>query len=42
MAIAGFAGLPRFLAPATAIIAILGAVGIARTAAEARQSFSIS
>jgi hypothetical protein len=33
MAIAGFAGLPRFLAPATAIIAIAGAVGIARTAA---------
>jgi hypothetical protein len=33
MAIAGFAGLPRFLAPATAIVAVLGAVGIARTAA---------
>jgi hypothetical protein len=33
MAIAGFAGLPRFLAPATAIVAILGAVGIARTGA---------
>jgi hypothetical protein len=33
MAIAGFAGLPRFLAPATAIIAVLGGVGIARTAA---------
>ncbi len=33
MAIAGFAGLPRFLAPATAVIAVLGAVGIARTAA---------
>jgi len=33
MAIAGFAGLPRFLAPATAIVAILGSVGIARTAA---------
>jgi len=33
MAIAGFAGLPRFLAPATAIIAIVGAAGIARTAA---------
>lgn len=32
MAIVGFAGLPRFLAPATAVIAILGAVGIARTA----------
>lgn len=35
MAIAGFAGLPRFLAPATAIIAILGSVGIARAAATA-------
>jgi hypothetical protein len=34
MAIAGFAGLPRFLAPATAIVAILGAVGIARIASE--------
>jgi len=33
MAIVGFAGLPRFLAPATAIIAVLGSVGIARTAA---------
>jgi len=33
MAIVGFAGLPRFLAPATAVIAVLGAVGIARTAA---------
>ena len=33
MAIAGFAGLPRFLAPATALIAVLGGVGIARTAA---------
>jgi hypothetical protein len=33
MAIAGFAGLPRFLAPATAIIAVLGGVGLARTAA---------
>lgn len=32
MAIAGFAGLPRFLAPATALIAIVGGVGIARTA----------
>jgi hypothetical protein len=32
MAIAGFAGLPRFLAPATAIIAVLGSVGIARAA----------
>lgn len=33
MAIAGFAGLPRFLSPATAAIAIVGAVGIARAAA---------
>ncbi len=33
MAIAGFAGLPRFLAPATAAIAILGGVGLARVAA---------
>jgi hypothetical protein len=33
MAIGGFAGLPRFLAPATALVAVLGAVGIARTAA---------
>jgi hypothetical protein len=30
MAVAGWAGLPRFLAPATAVVAILGAVGIAR------------
>ncbi len=33
MAITGFAGLPRFLAPATAIVAILGGIGIARTGA---------
>ncbi|HEU5063196.1 MAG TPA: hypothetical protein VFT79_08610 [Solirubrobacterales bacterium] len=33
MAVAGFAGLPRFLAPATALAAVLGAVGIARAAA---------
>lgn len=32
MAVAGFAGLPRFLAPATAVIAVLGGVGLARTA----------
>jgi hypothetical protein len=32
MAVAGWAGLPRFLAPATAVLAVLGAVGIARTA----------
>lgn len=36
MAIAGFAGLPRFLAPATAVIAIVGGVGIARTAGRSR------
>jgi hypothetical protein len=30
MAVAGYAGLPRFLAPATASIAIVGAVGVAR------------
>lgn len=36
MAIGGFAGLPRFLAPATAIVAILGGVGIARAARETR------
>ena len=35
MAVVGFAGLPRFLAPATAAIAILGAVGIARAGAAA-------
>lgn len=34
MAVAGFAGLPRFLAPATAAIAVLGGVGLARTASE--------
>ncbi len=33
MAIAGFAGLPRFLAPATAVIAIAGGVGLARVGA---------
>ncbi|HEY6731358.1 MAG TPA: hypothetical protein VI039_10060 [Solirubrobacterales bacterium] len=33
MAIGGFAGLPRFLAPASAVIAIVGAVGIARAGA---------
>jgi len=36
MAIAGFAGLPRFLAPATAVIAVVGGVGIARTAGRGR------
>jgi hypothetical protein len=38
MAIVGFAGLPRFLAPATAVIAILGAVGIARSAANQKSA----
>ncbi|HEX6204339.1 MAG TPA: hypothetical protein VFZ29_00840 [Solirubrobacterales bacterium] len=33
MAIAGFAGLPRFLAPATAGVAVLGGVGLARAGA---------
>lgn len=36
MAIAGFAGLPRFLAPATAVIAVLGGVGLARAAGRGR------
>lgn len=35
MAVAGFAGLPRFLAPATAIVAIVGGVGLARAGATA-------
>jgi hypothetical protein len=34
MAIVGFAGLPRFLAPATGVIAVLGSAGIARIAAD--------
>jgi hypothetical protein len=34
MAVAGWAGLPRFLAPATAVLAVLGAVGIARTGSD--------
>lgn len=33
MAIGGFAGLPRFLAPATAVVAVLGGVGLARAGA---------
>jgi hypothetical protein len=41
MAIAGFAGLPRFLAPATAIVAILGSVGLAR-AAQSHRSLVIA
>jgi len=36
MAVAGFAGLPRFLAPATAVVAIVGGAGIARAAAAGR------
>lgn len=39
MAIGGFAGLPRFLAPATAVVAIVGGVGIARAAAALRLDF---
>ncbi len=35
MAVAGYAGLPRFLAPATAVIAIVGGVGVARAGAHA-------
>jgi hypothetical protein len=30
MALAGFAGIPRFLAPATALVSVLGAAGLAR------------
>ena len=33
MAAAGYAGLPRFLAPATAAISLVGGVGVARAAA---------
>jgi hypothetical protein len=33
MAVGGFAGLPRFLAPATAVVAVAGGVGLARTGA---------
>jgi hypothetical protein len=35
MAVAGFAGLPRFLAPASAVFAVVGGVGLARAAAGA-------
>jgi hypothetical protein len=35
MAVFGFAGLPRFLAPASATIAVVGAVGVARAGATA-------
>ena len=38
MAIAGFAGLPRFLAPATALVAVVGAVGIARIGSSSERS----
>ena len=37
MAIAGFAGLPRFLAPATAVVAVIGGVGIARAGVAASE-----
>lgn len=33
MAVGGYAGLPRFLAPATAVIAVVGGVGVARMGA---------
>jgi hypothetical protein len=33
MTVGGYAGLPRFLAPATAAIAVVGGVGVARAAA---------
>jgi hypothetical protein len=42
MAVAGFAGLPRFLAPATAVVAILGSVGLARTASEQKSAGPLS
>ncbi len=42
MAIGGFAGLPRFLAPATAVIAIVGGVGIARAGAQGLQSLVVA
>jgi hypothetical protein len=35
MAVGGYAGLPRFLAPATAVLAVLGGVGLARAGASA-------
>lgn len=34
MAVAGYAGLPRFLAPATAVVGVLGGAGVARAAAD--------
>jgi hypothetical protein len=40
MAVAGFAGLPRFLAPATAVVAIAGAVGLARAGAAGSPTLS--
>lgn len=42
MAIGGFAGLPRFLSPATAVIAIVGAVGIARAGAAVKRDLPLS
>jgi hypothetical protein len=36
MAVGGFAGLPRFLAPATAAVAVVGGVGLARAGAGGR------
>lgn len=40
MAIFGFAGLPRFLAPATAAIAVLGGIGLARAGAGRGRAFA--
>ena len=37
MAAAGFAGLPRFMAPAAAIVGVLGGVGLARWVASDRR-----
>jgi hypothetical protein len=38
MAVAGYAGLPRFMVPATAAVAIVGGVGVARAGAWALRS----
>ena len=40
MAVIGFAGLPRFLAPATAVISVVGAVGIARAGTSTRPALA--
>lgn len=41
MAVVGFAGLPRFLAPATAVISVVGAVGIARAGTSTRPALAV-